>query len=77
MKHLVKDFESYLQIYKHSVEDPEGFWTDIAESFKWRKKWEDVFEWDFLKPEVKWFEGGQLNITENCIDRHLNVLHVM
>ncbi len=71
MKHLVKDFESYLQIYKHSVEDPEGFWTDIAESFTWRKKWDDVFEWDFLKPEVKWFEGGQLNITENCIDRHL------
>ena len=48
------------------------FWEEIAEEhFLWRKKWDNVLSWDFSKPEVKWFEGAQLNITENCIDRHL------
>lgn len=61
----------YLQAYKNSIEQPEKFWAEVAEDFVWKKKWDSVLEWDFHKPEVKWFIGGKLNITENCIDRHL------
>ena len=61
----------YQQIYQESIEQPENFWSGVAEDFTWQKKWDKVLEWDFHKPEVKWFVGGQLNITENCIDRHL------
>ena len=68
----IKTFESYKTEYKKSVENPEKFWEEKAKHFLWRKKWDTVLKWDFTKPEVKWFEGGQLNITENCLDRHLN-----
>ena len=61
----------YDEMYAHSLNDPEGFWAEIAEDFVWKKKWNKVLEWDFHKPDVKWFIGGTLNITENCIDRHL------
>ncbi len=68
----IKHLEEYYQVYRKSVRNPEAFWEEIAEEhFVWRKKWDTVLEWDFTKPEVKWFEGAQLNITENCIDRHL------
>ena len=71
----IKHFEEYFQVYRKSVIHPEVFWEEIAEEhFVWRKKWENVLSWDFTKPEVKWFEGAQLNITENCIDRHLGSL---
>ncbi len=69
----IKNLEGYFQIYRKSVNHPEGFWEEIAEEhFLWRKRWNNVLSWDFSKPEVKWFEGAQLNITENCIDRHLS-----
>ncbi|RZN84029.1 MAG: acetate--CoA ligase [Winogradskyella sp.] len=69
----IKSFEEYFQVYRKSIENPEGFWEEIAEEhFTWRKKWNNVLSWDFTKPEVKWFEGAQLNITENCLDRHLS-----
>ena len=69
----IKNLEEYFQIYRKSVQNPEGFWEEIAEEhFVWRKRWDSVLSWDFSKPEVKWFEGAQLNITENCIDRHLS-----
>src|SRR5579859_1645099 len=61
----------YLQVYQQRVSSPEQLWSDIADGFTWRTKWNKVLEWDFRKPEVKWFIGGKLNITENCIDRHL------
>lgn len=61
----------YQNLYKESIEQPEKFWAEVAEDFVWRKKWNTVLEWDFHKPEVKWFVGGKLNITANCIDRHL------
>ncbi|MBI1768787.1 MAG: acetate--CoA ligase [Bacteroidetes bacterium] len=61
----------YLESYTNSITNPEKFWADTAEDFTWRKKWNKVLEWDFHKPEVKWFIGGKMNITENCIDRHL------
>ena len=68
----IKHLEEYYQVYRKSVRDPENFWEEIAEEhFLWRKKWNKVLSWDFSKPEVKWFEGAQLNITENCLDRHL------
>ena len=68
----IKHLEEYFQIYRKSVNEPEAFWEEIAEeNFIWRKKWDSVLEWDFSKPEVKWFKGAKLNITENCIDRHL------
>ena len=68
----IKHLEEYFQVYRKSVRDPEGFWEEIAEEhFIWRKKWDRVLRWDFSKPEVAWFEGALLNITENCLDRHL------
>jgi acetyl-CoA synthetase len=67
----ILSFEDYRQQYKQSVEKPEDFWAGIANDFIWRRKWDKVLEWDFHKPEVKWFHGAKLNITENCIDRHL------
>ena len=67
----IKDFNSYKKEYRKSIESPEQFWEEKASHFLWRKKWDNVLSWDFNKPEVKWFEGGQLNITENCLDRHL------
>ncbi|TXE11847.1 acetate--CoA ligase [Seonamhaeicola algicola] len=68
----IKHLEEYYQVYRKSVREPENFWEEIAEEhFMWRKKWDNVLSWDFSKPEVTWFEGAQLNITENCIDRHL------
>ena len=65
-------FESYKTEYKESITNPISFWEKKAEKFIWRKKWQNVLSWDFKKPEIKWFEGGKLNITENCLDRHLN-----
>ncbi|MGJ8733126.1 MAG: acetate--CoA ligase [Cellulophaga sp.] len=68
----IKHLEEYFQVYRKSVRNPEAFWEEIAEEhFLWRKKWDNVLGWDFSKPEVKWFENAKLNITENCIDRHL------
>tara|TARA_B110000046_G_scaffold28753_1_gene29820 strand:+ start:342 stop:2249 length:1908 start_codon:yes stop_codon:yes gene_type:complete len=68
----IKHLEEYFQVYNKSVNDPETFWGEIAEeNFIWHKKWDRVLSWDFTKPEVKWFEGAKLNITENCLDRHL------
>ncbi len=68
----IKHLEEYFQVYRKSTNKPESFWDEIAtEHFLWRKKWDKVLSWDFTKPEVKWFEGAKLNITENCIDRHL------
>ncbi|MCB9202356.1 MAG: acetate--CoA ligase [Flavobacteriales bacterium] len=70
--YFIKSFEEYFGIYRKSVENPELFWQEIAEEhFLWRKKWDKVLDWDFTKPEIKWFQGAKLNITENCIDRHL------
>ena len=68
----IKNLEEYYKVYQKSIQDPELFWEEIAEEhFNWYKKWDKVLSWDFKKPEVKWFEGAKLNITENCIDRHL------
>jgi acetyl-CoA synthetase len=67
----IKSAEEYKTAYKKSVDDPEGFWADVAECFLWRRKWDKVLEWNFKEPKVEWFKNAKLNITENCIDRHL------
>lgn len=72
MQHLkITSFKDYQDTYKTSIDQPEQFWEEVAESFVWKKKWDTTLEWDFSKPDVKWFQGGKLNITENCLDRHL------
>src|SRR5690606_10428817 len=73
----IKSLEQYHQDYKRSLEDPEGFWSEVADNFEWRKKQpfsKKALEWNFTEPSVKWFEGAKLNITENCLDRHLENL---
>ena len=67
----IRSFAEYQQVYQRSVTDPEGFWADVADTFYWRKRWDKVLDWNFTEPSVKWFVGGKLNITENCLDRHL------
>lgn len=67
----IKTFEDYTKAYQKSVEAPEEFWAEIASDFTWKRKWDQVLEWNFTDPDVKWFLNAQLNITENCIDRHL------
>lgn len=67
-------FDQYKAAYKKSVDDPEGFWAEIASHFTWKKKWDSVLEWDFNDYHVNWFKGAKLNITENCLDRHLDIL---
>lgn len=61
----------YRQAKEQASAQPEAFWEDIANQFEWHQKWDKTLEYDFHKPEVKWFLGGKLNITENCLDRHL------
>ncbi|MFO0357996.1 MAG: acetate--CoA ligase [Sphingobacteriaceae bacterium] len=67
----INSLQEYKEAYQKSVEQPEQFWNDIAENFNWRSKWNKVVDWNFADYNVKWFEGATLNITENCIDRHL------
>jgi acetyl-CoA synthetase len=67
----IKTLEGYKKDYENSIKDPESFWGNIAETFTWKKKWDKVLEWNFKEPSIKWFQGGKLNITENCLDRHL------
>src|SRR5690606_17273198 len=68
----IKNLEEYFQVYRKSVRDPENFWEEIAEeNFLWRKRWDKMLEYDFTKPEISWYKGAKLNVTENCVDRHL------
>ncbi|MEQ8908662.1 MAG: acetate--CoA ligase [Vicingaceae bacterium] len=67
----IKSFEEYQDIYQQSVDNPEGFWDEIGKQFQWKKPYDKVCEWEFKTPDVKWFLNGKLNITENCLDRHL------
>ena len=64
--------EQYLALYKQSIEKPEIFWAEQAESFlDWHQPWDKVMDYDYLKGDIKWFEGGKLNVSVNCLDRHL------
>ena len=68
----VNSFQHYKELYKESTDNPEEFWGKVAETFRWRKRWDKTCEWNFTEPNVKWFLNGELNITENCLDRHLD-----
>ena len=70
----ITSHEQYEMAYRVSINDPDGFWGSVAQHFQWRKKWDKVLEWNFKEPKVKWFQGAKLNITENCIDRHLETM---
>lgn len=70
----IRTFDEYRAAYAKSVKDPEGYWEGVASSFLWRKRWDKLLEWEFNTPDVKWFAGAKLNITENCLDRHLGLL---
>ncbi|MFM7767799.1 MAG: AMP-binding protein, partial [Bacteroidota bacterium] len=67
----ITTFEDYKKAYHHSITNPEGFWSEVASSFQWMRKWERVLSWDFNSFDVRWFEGAELNITVNCLDRHV------
>ncbi len=70
----INSLDQYHADYKKAAEEPEAFWGNVAENFYWRKKWDKVLDWNFTEPKIEWFAGGKLNITENCIDRHLEKL---
>lgn len=70
----IRSLDQYKQAYASSIEDPEKFWGDVAGHFHWHRKWDKVLDWNFKEPKIEWFKGAKLNITENCIDRHLPAL---
>jgi acetyl-CoA synthetase len=69
--YTIRNFNDYTEAYRKAKENPEEFWSHIASNFKWQKPWSSVVKWNFNDPEVRWFDGARLNITENCLDRHL------
>ncbi len=71
MSHKIQTLSGYIHEYQKSVLQPEEFWSRVAESFHWKMPWSKTLEWNFKDPDVKWFVGGKLNITENILDRHL------
>ena len=74
MMNKINSLKEYKEEYRKSLDSPEDFWSKKAESFTWKKKWDKVLKWEFQTPQVEWFIGGQLNITENCLDRHLETM---
>ena len=71
MINKINSFAEYNTAYQKSTDNPEAFWAEIANTFSWRSKWDKVLDWEFNTPDVNWFVNGKLNITENCLDRHL------
>jgi len=67
----ITDKEKYKAAYQQSIDNPEAFWANVASHFQWIKPWETTLEWNFSEPNIQWFKGGKLNITENCLDRHI------
>jgi acetyl-CoA synthetase len=70
-KYRIRSMADYQEAYNKSVNDPESFWSDVASEFMWKKRWDKVLEWNFDDFNVRWFDGAELNITENCLDRHI------
>ncbi|RKU32061.1 acetate--CoA ligase [Candidatus Poribacteria bacterium] len=71
----VNSLEAYQKKYAESIKDPEAFWANIAERLTWYKKWDTVRDYDFVKAQIKWFEGASLNACYNCLDRHVETGH--
>ena len=74
-KSHIPDMTAYKRLYDKSVKDPEGFWAEQAERLDWYKKWDKVADNDLTKAQIKWFEGGKLNVSYNCLDRHIKAGH--
>ncbi|MBL6446630.1 acetate--CoA ligase [Fulvivirga sp. 29W222] len=74
MSNKIQTLSGYIHEYAKSVQDPEHFWARIADSFHWQKRWDQVVDWNFEEPDVKWFTNAKLNITENIFERHLYTL---
>ncbi len=70
-KQAYLSMEDYKKLYQKSIDKPDEFWSEMADQLEWFKKWEKVCEWDFHKPELKWFVGGKLNVSYNCLDKHI------
>lgn len=70
----IRTFDEYQKKYQQSIDNPEGFWGEIASEFQWKKPWDKVLEWNFSEPKIEWFKGAKLNITENILDRHLHAI---
>ena len=68
---MIKSLSEFKQAKVQAEENPGGFWSEVAREFHWKSPWKQTLDYDFSIPEVKWFTGGKLNITENCLDRHL------
>ena len=71
----IGSMEDYKRLYEHSINNPEDFWAEQAERITWFKKWDNIWEWDFNKANIKWFEGAKLNACYNCVDRHVEQGH--
>jgi acetyl-CoA synthetase len=67
----ITSLDQYKIDYQKSIDHPELFWSEVAENFLWKKKWNKVMDCNFSEPSIRWFDGAQLNVTENCLDRHL------
>ena len=67
----INSVSQYQELYKKSILDPDTFWAEIAERITWFKKWDQVREYDFVKGSIKWFDGAKLNVSYNCLDRHV------
>lgn len=68
----IQSYDQYLEAYRAASNHPEAFWAEVAQHFQWKRNWNSVLEWNFEEPSIRWFSGAQLNITENCLDRHLD-----
>jgi len=71
-KSYIKSMDDYERLRKEAEDNPDGFWEKIAAELHWFKKWDKVLEWNFEKPDIKWFIGGKLNVSYNCLDRFIN-----
>ena len=71
MSQKINSLSDYIHQYEKSIKDPEKFWGELAATFSWQKPWENILNWDFKGPNIKWFEKAKLNITENIFERQL------
>ena len=72
---LIGSMDQYRDLYEKSVSDPDTFWSTVADRITWYKKWDTVREFDFVKGNIKWFDGAKLNVSYNCLDRHVEAGH--
>jgi len=72
---LIGSLEQYRDLYEKSMSDPDTFWSEVADRITWYKKWDTVREFDFVKGNIKWFDGAKLNVSYNCLDRHVEAGH--